>query len=118
MRKFIQTELLEQKIAALRIQSQQELWELKEQIAVVKDSLKPSNIIHEGINEFYQTVTNKENLFSTVMSLVGGYVSKKVVVGSSNNPIKKVIGTVLQFVVTNYLSNINSKEESKIESQI
>ena len=112
MKKLNQNELLDQKIAELTIQQRRELEELKEQFHLVQSSLTSTNIVQEGINGFYQTVTNKENLVSTIVSIVGGYVSKKVVVGSSENPIKKVIGNVLQFLVTAYLSKINHKNQT------
>ena len=112
MKKLNQNELLDQKIAQLTIQHKRELEELKEQFHLVQSSLTSTNIVQEGINGFYQTVTNKENLVSTIVSIVGGYVSKKVVVGSSENPIKKVLGNVLQFLVTGYLSKMNHRNQT------
>ena len=112
MKKLNQNELLDQKIAQLTIQHKRELEELKEQFHLVQSSLTSTNIVQEGLNGFYQTVTNKENLVSTIVSIVGGYVSKKVVVGSSENPIKKVVGNVLQFLVTGYLSKMNHRNQT------
>ena len=112
MKKLNQNELLDQKIAQLTIQHKRELEELKEQFHLVQSSLTSTNIVQEGLNGFYQTVTNKENLVSTIVSIVGGYVSKKVVVGSSENPIKKVLGNVLQFLVTGYLSKMNHRNQT------
>ena len=112
MKKLNQNELLDQKIAELTIQQRRELEELKEQFHLVQSSLTSTNIVQEGLNGFYQTVTNKENLVSTIVSIVGGYVSKKVVVGSSENPIKKVLGNVLQFLVTGYLSKMNHRNQT------
>jgi hypothetical protein len=112
MKKLNQNELLDQKIAELTIQQRIELEELKEQFHLVQSSLTSTNIVQEGINGFYQTVTNKENLVSTIVSIVGGYVSKKVIVGSSENPIKKVVGNVLQFLVTGYLSKMNHRDQT------
>lgn len=113
MKKLNQNELLDQKIAQLTLQHKRELVELKEQFQVVQNSLSPTNIVQEGLQGFYQTVTNKENLISTLLSIIGGYVSKKVVVGNSDNPIKKVIGNVLQFLVTGYLSKVNNKNQAE-----
>lgn len=117
MKKPTQNELLDQKIALLTLQHRQELAEIKEQFNLVKESISPSNIIQEGLQGVYETVTNKNNMLPTVLSLVGGYISKKVIVGSSSNPIKKVLGTVLQFVVTNYLTKVSSKEETVSETE-
>lgn len=112
MKKLNLNELLDQKIEQLTIQHKREFEELKEQFYLVQSSLTSTNIVQEGLNGFYQTVTNKENLVSTIVSIVGGYISKKVVVGSSENPIKKVMGNVLQFLVTAYLSKIKLKNQS------
>lgn len=120
MKKLNQNELLDQKIALLTIQHRQELAAIKEQFNLVKEGLSPSNIIQEGLEGVYQTVTDKNKLLPmlpTLLSLVGGYVSKKVIIGNSDNPIKKVLGTVLQFVVTNYLTKVNSKEETVSETE-
>ncbi|HBI01335.1 MAG TPA: hypothetical protein PLL09_04030 [Flavobacterium sp.] len=120
MKKLNQNELLDQKIALLTIQHRQELVEIKEQFKLVQESISPSNIIQEGLQGVYQTVTDKNKLLPmlpTLLSLVGGYVSKKVIIGNSSNPIKKVLGTVLQFVVTNYLTKVNSKEETVSETE-
>lgn len=111
MKKLNQNELLNQKIAQLTVKHKMELEELKEQFHLVQSSLTSTNIVQEGINGFYQTVTSKENLVSTIVSIVGGYVSKKVIVGSSENPIKKVVGNVLQFLVTGYLSKMNQRNQ-------
>lgn len=120
MKKLTQNELLDQKIALLTLQHRQELAEIKEQFDIVKESISPSNIIQEGLQGVYQTVTDKNKLLPilpTFLSLVGGYVSRKIVVGNSSNPIKKVLGTVLQFVVTNYLTKVSTKEETVSETE-
>jgi len=44
--------------------------------------------------------------------LVAGYVSKKVVIGSSHNPIKKLAGTLVLIAIT----NIVTKHPEQIKS--
>ena len=46
----------------------------------------------------------KTNLFNNAIGLTTGYISKLVLFGASRNPIKKLIGTILQFAVTNIAS--------------
>jgi hypothetical protein len=41
-----------------------------------------------------------DNILGTTVGLATGYLSKKIVVGTSANLIKKLFGTVLQFGVT------------------
>lgn len=104
MKKLNQTAILDQKIAQLTQQHQRELAELKAQFQLVQEGLNPSNIIQEGLSGFYHNITSNPNLISTIMSMMGGYLSKKIVVGNSENPIKKVLGNLLQFAVTGFLT--------------
>ena len=113
MKKLNQTELLDLRIAELTLQHNQELVELKQQFHAVKNSMSPTNIVQQGLNGFYQTFVNKENLMSTILSIIGGYVSKKVVIGKSDSSIKKIIGNVLQFFVTSYLTKKNTKTQTE-----
>jgi uncharacterized membrane protein YfcA len=47
-------------------------------------------------------------LFTTITSILGGYLSKKMVVGESKNPIKKIFGYSIQFAITKLLSKITN----------
>jgi hypothetical protein len=38
-----------------------------------------------------------------------GYITKKVLLGSTHNPIKRILGTVLQFVITNIVTKQSEK---------
>ena len=86
MKKRNQTEILDQKIAQLTQQHKLELMELKEQFQIVQNHLSPGNLVQEGFEGLYKSVTHKKNLMTTVLQILGGYVSKKVVVGNSENP--------------------------------
>jgi hypothetical protein len=109
MKTLKQTDILDNKIAALKLRRDTEFTELKEQYFVVHHSFTITNIVHHGISEFYNTATNKDNLLSTVTSVLGGYLSKKIVVGDSNNPFKQVLGYGIQFAVTKLLSKFTNK---------
>lgn len=109
MKTLKQTDILDNKIAALKLRRDTEFIELKEQYFVVHHSFTITNIVHQGITEFYNTATNKDNLFSTITSVLGGYLSKKIVVGDSSNPFKQVLGYGIQFAVTKLLSKFTNK---------
>jgi len=109
MKTLKQTDVLDIKIAALKIKRASEFNELKEQYFVVHTSLTIPNIVQQGITEFYNTATNKDNLFSTITSILGGYLSKKIVVGDSKNPLKQMLGYGVQFGITKILSKITNK---------
>ena len=109
MKALKQTDILDNKIAALKIKRANEFVELKEQYFTVHNSFTVSNIVNQGISEFYKTATNKDNLFSTITSVLGGYLSKRMVVGESKNPFKQILGYGVQFALTKLISKISNK---------
>ena len=109
MKTLKQTDILDNKIATLKIKRAKEFIELKEQYFTVHNSFTVSNIVNQFVSEFYKTPTNKNNLFTTITSIVGGYLSNKMVVGESKNTFKKIIGYGVQFAVTKLLSKITNK---------
>ncbi len=84
----------------------------KEQFLVTYESLKPVNLLKSTMNEVTSSPFLINNLLGTVIGMGTGYVSKKIVTGSSSNPLKKLFGSILQFGV----ANIVSKNSEVIES--
>lgn len=104
-----QTDILDHKIATLKIKRATAFTELKEQYFVVHNSITISNIVNQGISEFYKTATNKDNLYTNIASVLGGYLTKRLVVGASKNPFKQILGYGVQFAVTQLISKISNK---------
>jgi len=77
---------------------------LREQFSITYESLKPINLIKSVLNDITSSPYLLDNILSTSVGLATGYVSKKVVVGSSGNVFRKLMGSVLQFGVTNIVS--------------
>jgi hypothetical protein len=77
---------------------------LKEELFATFESLKPVNIIKNSLNEITSSPYLMENMLSAVVGLVGGYVSKKITIGTSHNIFRKIMGTALQFGVTNLVA--------------
>jgi len=77
---------------------------LKEQFFVTFESLKPVNIIKSTLHDMTQSPYLIDNMLGSVTGLVSGYVSKKIAVGTSHNVIRKIAGTLLQFGVTNLVT--------------
>lgn len=51
----------------------------------------------------------KGNILSNVIGITTGYLTKKVLLGSTHNPIKRILGTLLQFVITNVVTKHSEK---------
>jgi len=77
---------------------------LKEQLLIIHESLKPSNLIKSVISEVSSSPYLADNLLGATVGLATGYVSRIIAVGSSGNPFKKLLGTILQFGVTNVVA--------------
>lgn len=94
---------LKKAIQLLEIKQKEEGLLLKEQCKTTYDSLRPINLIKNTLKDLV-TPDLKSNLLDSTLSLAAGYVSKKAVIGSTHNPIKQLLGTVLQMGVTSIVS--------------
>jgi hypothetical protein len=104
MKKRNETDTLKETIALLEYRQSQELRILKEQFEVTYDSLKPLNIIKRVYSEMTTSPDLKGNLLSNAIAMATGYITRKVIVRSSHNPFKRLLGNVLQFAITNIVS--------------
>ena len=74
---------------------------LKEQFYITYESLKPFNILKSTLKDISSSPYLIDNILSTVTGLATGYLSKKVFIGASGNIFRKLIGSIVQFGVTN-----------------
>lgn len=91
---------LKESIILLEIQQAYEGQLLKEQFKTTYQNLRPVNLIKNTFKELVSAPDFKGNLVDTALSVAAGYLSKKVMIGSTINPIKQLLGTVLQIGVT------------------
>lgn len=104
MDKITNTTELNQAILLLEAKQTLEGCILKEQFKITYESLKPINLIKSTISELAASPDFKNDLLNTTLSLAVGYLSKKLAIGSTNNPFKQILGTILQMGVTNVVS--------------
>lgn len=106
---------LNQRIQLLENRQTEEWCSIKDEIEDIKQNLKPLNLIRNTVEEINETVGFKSHLAQSAMSIGIGYLAKRFVVGKSDNMFKGILGSVLQLVVTNLVSqphHDDSKEES------
>ena len=77
---------------------------LKEQFHLAYGNFRPLNLLKGSINDLASSPYLIENILGTTLGLTTGYLSKKIFVGASGNIIRKLIGTVLQFGITNLVA--------------
>lgn len=88
---------------------------LKEQLYITYESLKPVNIIKHTLKEISSSPYLIDNISGTAMGLLSGFLSKKIFVGTSGNLIRKLIGSVLQFGVTNIVAQNSDMIKSFVQ---
>ena len=77
---------------------------LREQSYLVYERLKPINLLRKALQDLSSSPLLIDNIFSTATGLASGYLSKKLLIGSSGNLFRKLIGSILQFGVTMAIS--------------
>jgi hypothetical protein len=77
---------------------------LKEQLYITYESLKPINLLRRTFKDLTSSQYLIDDIPGTLMGMVSGYLSKKIITGNSANIFRKLIGSFLQFGVTNVVA--------------
>lgn len=77
---------------------------LKKQFHLVYESIKPVNLIKGAFKEVAESRELKDNILNTSVGLAAGYISKILFEGTSKSPVKKILGSVLMFGITNLVA--------------
>ena len=109
MKNSNETKKLNETIRFLENKQKMELDILKEQFHVTYESLKPLNLIKSVFKEVTSSPTIKDNLLNNAIGMTTGYLSKKVLIGSTHNPLKNIFGTILQFAIGNVVTKHSNK---------
>ena len=109
MRSVSQKQVLDEEIERLQNKKAQDLLALKEQFKTAYDSIRPINLIKSTFKEVISSPDIKSNILNNAVGFATGYLSKVIMVGGSHNPIKRTLGTLLQFAITNVVSKNSDK---------
>ena len=104
MQYITSTAALKEAIQLLEIDQEIKGQILKEQLYITYESLKPLNLLKHTLKEISSSPYLIDNISGSAMGLVSGFLSKKIFVGASGNLIRKLIGSVLQFGITNVVA--------------
>ena len=77
---------------------------LKEQISITYESLKPANLLRNTMKDLFSSQYLMENISGTAMGAASGFLIKKIFIGKSANKFRKIIGAILQFGITNFIT--------------
>ena len=95
---------LQDAIQLLEVEQSVKLQLMKSQFHQITENLHPANLIQNTLKEISSSPYLVDNILSGGVGLATGYLSKKVLIGRSNNIFKRVLGNVLQFGITNLIA--------------
>lgn len=104
MNKISPTENLKIRILQLEIQKSVDLAGLKAELISTGENLKPINLLKNGFREAVTSPGMKQSVMGAAAGLATGYLSKAVIVGSSHNPVKRMIGSVVQLLISSSIA--------------
>ncbi len=109
---------LKESILLMELQQANDGKLLKEQFKLTSESFKPVNLIKDTFHELTQGPDFKKDLVGSVMGIATGYLSKKVAIGNSHNPLKQIMGVLVQLAITSVVSKNSEKIKSGLTKLI
>lgn len=113
-----QIQTLGEVISSLEHKRDNQYADLKMQLSKTFNHYKPINLIKENIKDIGGSAIQNTHILETAISLVGGYFSKKIVIGKSKSFAKKLLGYALQYGVSSFISKkIKPKDTHQKQNQ-
>ncbi|HEX8515532.1 MAG TPA: hypothetical protein VF868_04980 [Bacteroidia bacterium] len=91
-------------IQSLSIRQAEESALLKIQFRTTCDHLRPVNLIKSAFRDLTSSPELKGGIASNLLSIGSGFLVKQVISGGSFNPLKLILGSLVQKGVTNLVS--------------
>jgi hypothetical protein len=104
MKQRDEVKYLHEEMRLLEEKQAEQLQLLKEQFHVTVESLKPFNLVKNTLAGFISSPAVKTTLADNAIGMTTGYLAKLALMGVSRNPITKIAGALLQFVIGGYIS--------------
>jgi hypothetical protein len=94
---------LREAIVALESRRREQERQLVNHCMLIYESLKPLNIIKTVIRDLVGSADARHHVLNASMSVASGYLSRKLFFRSPSGPMKKILGALLQFGITNLM---------------
>ena len=104
MQKISSAAELKNAIQLLEVEQEEKGQLLKEQLLISFESLKPANLIKSTVDDIASSPYLMDNILGAATGLFTGFISKKIFIGASGSKVRKLIGNVLQFGITNFVA--------------
>ena len=107
---------LKNAIQVLEVQQRIKGHELKEQISLIYECLKPVNLIRNTLKDLFSSQYTTENISGAAMGAVSGLILKNILIGKSGNAFKRLLGSILQMGISKIISQNSEIIKSFIQS--
>ena len=104
MQNITSTDGLKHAIHLLEVKQDISRLRLKEQFHLSCENLTPANFLKSTLTNLSSAPNLLDTVLSTSIGLATGYLSRKLVVGTSRNIFRKLIGSGIQLGVTNIVA--------------
>lgn len=91
---------------------------LKEQFSTLCESLKPINILKDTLKDAHTDPALKTTMVNTAISFISGAAIRKIVAGKSHNPIRNLVGMVIERLVAKNAEGIRTMANNVLQKII
>ena len=109
MKKENAIDILNRDILLLEAKRNEQFLDLKEEMQQTIESLKPVNFIKNVFKSATESPEITNGFSKAALGVTSGHLIKKLLFGSSLNPLKRMAGIAVQAIVTNLVSNNTEK---------
>jgi hypothetical protein len=74
--------------------------QLKEQVKGITEDLRPVNLIASVMKDVVSSPFIIERVVGAALGVGTGYISRKIIAGTSGNPLRRLIGSAMQLAIT------------------
>ena len=80
---------------------------LKDEFKQAYSSIKPVNLLKNTLNDVVSSPLLMDKVLATAIGLATGFITKKFIIGGSDNKYRKIIGSIFEFGVINIVAQRN-----------
>ena len=107
------TAQLQQQIEYLHSKSDNQKESIRIHFKELIESMKPVNLLKSTVKDIGESPGLAKAAIGTSVAIGAGVLSKKMIIGKSNNIFKRVLGTVVEFAVARSIANNSEAIASK-----
>jgi hypothetical protein len=95
---------LKSAIQLLKVEQGIKAQKLKDQLYLTLDSIKPVNLLKNALHDISTSPNLVDNILGTAMGIASGVLTNRIFVGASGSLIRKLLGSIMQFGVSNVVA--------------